>query len=88
MRNPSFPSQDPERVAASCFPSAASSKHVQLDPTVPDTEDPELLRQLQFVSPKQGVFRPVGQGDAAGAGGGGSGAASGRRRSKDNCSVM
>ena len=67
--------------------SASSSKHVQLDPTVPDTEDPELLRQLQFVSPKQGVFRPVGQGDAAGAGGG-SGAASGRRRSKDNCSVM
>ena len=88
MRNP-FLSQDPERVAASCFPSAsssASSKHVQLDPTVPDTEDPELLRQLQFVSPKQGVFRPVGQCDAAGGAAGG--AASGRRRSKDNCSVM
>ena len=30
-----------------------------IDPDVPDTEDPELLRQLQFVSPKNGVFRPV-----------------------------
>ena len=30
-----------------------------LDPDVPDTEDPELLRQLQFVSPKNGVFRPI-----------------------------
>ena len=30
-----------------------------LDPDVPDTEDPNLLSQLQFVSPKDGVFRPV-----------------------------
>jgi len=26
---------------------------------IPDTEDPELLSQLKFVSPKSGVFRPV-----------------------------
>ena len=72
--------QEPETTVASCFPS--SSKHVA-DPTVPDTEDPELLRQLQFVSPKQGVFRPMQCGSAAAAASG-----AGRRRSKDNCSVM
>merc|ERR1712029_586292 len=27
-----------------------------------DTDDPELLSQLKFVSPKSGVFRPVGSG--------------------------
>ena len=30
-----------------------------LDPDLPDTEDPNLLSNLQFVSPKAGVFRPV-----------------------------
>jgi hypothetical protein len=49
-----------------------------LDPDVPDTEDPELLRQLQFVSPKNGVFRPVV-----------SGAASARNgKKKPNCRMM
>lgn len=38
--------------------SSSCSKDL-LDPSVPDTEDPELLRQLQFVSPKAGVFRPI-----------------------------
>ena len=71
---------------ASCFPSSSSSSKHVVDPTVPDTEDPELLRQLQFVSPKQGVFRPVGQpgGEAKAAA-----AAGGRRKSRgDNCVVM
>ena len=30
-----------------------------LDAGVADTEDPDLLSQLQFVSPKAGVFRPI-----------------------------
>ena len=32
---------------------------VMLDPDLPNIEDPNLLDQLQFVSPKAGVFRPV-----------------------------
>ena len=32
---------------------------VILDPDLPNIEDPNLLNQLQFVSPKAGVFRPV-----------------------------
>jgi hypothetical protein len=39
---------------------------------IPDTEDPELLKKLSFVSPKSGVFRPVPD----------------LRRSKPSCSVM
>lgn len=49
-----------------------------LDPDVPDTEDPELLRQLQFVSPKNGVFRPIK--DLSGSGKSG--------RKKQNCRMM
>ena len=30
-----------------------------LDPDLPNTEDPNILSQLQFISPKAGVFRPV-----------------------------
>jgi hypothetical protein len=39
---------------------------------IPDTEDPELIKRLSFVSPKSGVFRPVAEG----------------RRHKQGCSVM
>lgn len=45
------------------------------DLDIPDTEDPELLRKLEFVSPKAGVYRPVGARAAAGA-------------KKDKCSLM
>ena len=45
------------------------------DLDIPDTEDPELLRNLEFVSPKAGVYRPVGARAAAGA-------------KKDKCSLM
>ena len=55
-----------------------------LDPDVPDTEDPELLRQLAFVSPKQGVFRPVNS--SATTGSSTSGKQGGKK--KQNCSVM
>ena len=37
----------------------SSHDHHVMDPNVPNTEDPELLNKLQFVSPKTGVFRPV-----------------------------
>ncbi len=60
-------------------PPPTASKHI-MDPSVPDTEDPELLSQLQFVSPKQGVFRPVGP--AASNAGGGAG-----KKNKQNCVV-
>ena len=49
-----------------------------LDPDVPDTEDPELLRQLQFVSPKNGVFRPIKDVSVGGKNG----------RKKQNCRMM
>ena len=49
-----------------------------LDPSVPDTEDPKLLSQLQFVSPKSGVFRPVNPGAASKSNG----------KKKQNCSIM
>ena len=39
---------------------------------IPDTEDPELLKKLSFVSPKSGVFRPVAEG----------------KRHRQGCSVM
>jgi hypothetical protein len=42
------------------------------DKGVPDTEDPELLKKLSFVSPKSGVFRPVAEG----------------KRQKQSCSLM
>ena len=32
---------------------------VMLDTPIPNIDDPNLLNQLQFVSPKTGVFRPV-----------------------------
>jgi len=45
------------------------------DLDIPDTEDPELLANLDFVSPKAGVYRPVnGPG--------------GRSAKKDKCSLM
>ena len=67
---------------ASTASSSASSSNNRsnlpkiLDPDVPDTEDPELLSKLQFVSPKSGVFRPVAQ----------NGNQSGKK--KQNCRVM
>ena len=42
------------------------------DKGVPDTEDPELIKKLSFVSPKSGVFRPVAEG----------------RRHKQSCAIM
>eukprot|EP00094_Tigriopus_californicus_P008714 TCALIF_08399-PA protein Name:"Similar to RHO1 GTP-binding protein RHO1 (Ashbya gossypii (strain ATCC 10895 / CBS 109.51 / FGSC 9923 / NRRL Y-1056))" AED:0.04 eAED:0.04 QI:0/0.66/0.5/1/0.33/0.5/4/504/500 len=65
------------------------------DPTVPDTEDPELLRNLHYVSPKAGVYRPVNpnmngigllSGSAGSAGHNSSGI--GTSKGKKNCSVM
>jgi hypothetical protein len=41
---------------------------------IPDTEDPELLKNLDFVSPKAGVYRPVNPGKGG--------------LKKDKCSVM
>lgn len=38
---------------------SSTSYHGPRDLDVPDTEDPELLRNLDFVSPKAGVYRPV-----------------------------
>lgn len=38
---------------------SSSSVLLDLDENVPNTEDPELLNQLSFVSPKAGVYRPV-----------------------------
>jgi hypothetical protein len=32
---------------------------LELEENVPNTEDPELLNKLSFVSPKAGVYRPV-----------------------------
>ena len=61
-----------------------------LDPSVPDTEDPKLLSQLQFVSPKTGVFRPVNSAssNAAAAGLSSSIGKAGGGKKKQNCSVM
>jgi len=43
------------------------------DLDIPDTEDPELLKNLDFTSPKAGVYRPVNAGKSS---------------KKDKCSVM
>jgi len=43
------------------------------DLDIPDTEDPELLKNLDFTSPKAGVYRPVN---------------AGKNSKKDKCSVM
>ena len=64
-----------------------------LDPSVPDTEDPELLGRLQFVSPKAGVFRPVGKNSGAGSGSNSSPLGLGkssslRLKDKEKCVVM
>eukprot|EP00095_Tigriopus_kingsejongensis_P011767 snap_masked-scaffold119_size336447-processed-gene-0.0 protein:Tk11767 transcript:snap_masked-scaffold119_size336447-processed-gene-0.0-mRNA-1 annotation:"rho-related gtp-binding protein" len=54
------------------------------DPSVPDTEDPELLRNLQYVSPKAGVYRPINSnGTAAGHNSSGNGG-----KGKKNCTIM
>ena len=48
------------------------------DLDIPDTEDPQLLRNLEFVSPKAGVYRPVSTRAGARA----------AAVKKDKCSVM
>lgn len=53
-----------------------------MDPNVPDTENPELLNHLQFVSPKAGVFRPVNQGSPQKSNKGGG------KGGKHSCSLM
>ena len=45
------------------------------DSNQPDTEDPQLLSNLDFISPKAGVYRPVNS-------------AAGRSTKKDKCSLM
>ena len=46
------------------------------DLDIPDTEDPEVLRNLEFISPKAGVYRPIHSSSARAA------------AKKDKCSVM
>jgi len=46
------------------------------DMEVPDTEDPDVLRNLEFVSPKAGVYRPIHNSRSSAA------------VKKDKCSVM
>ena len=57
--------------------SNSSSVLLDLDENVPDTEDPELLNQLSFVSPKAGVYRPVNNPIP-----------SGKIKDKDKCILM
>ena len=64
---------------ASSTASAASSadlsafKLTRPPKCMPDTENPELLKNLNFVSPKTGVYRPMPEGS---------------RRYKQSCNVM
>ena len=56
---------------------------LDLDPErehVPDTEDPDLLNQLSFVSPKAGVYRPVNPSSNV--------VSSGKSKDKDKCILM
>ena len=46
------------------------------DTSLPDTEDPSVLRNLEFISPKAGVYRPVHSNNARAA------------AKKDKCSLM
>lgn len=46
------------------------------DLDIPDTEDPEVLRNLEFISPKAGVYRPIHSSSSRAA------------AKKDKCSVM
>ena len=48
--------------------------------SVPDTEDPDLLNQLSFVSPKAGVYRPVNPPNNL--------ACNGKMKDKDKCILM
>ncbi len=59
--------------------STGSSSKASTDDTIPDTEDPELLNQLKFVSPKSGVFRPVETGK---------GASRRQKANSQNCNIM
>ena len=47
------------------------------DPSQPVTDNPELLHNLEFISPKAGVYRPVNSSSAAA-----------RSSKKDKCSLM
>jgi len=53
---------------------------LDLEENVPNTEDPELLNQLSFVSPKAGVYRPVNNANAS--------VNSGKIKDKDKCMLM
>ena len=53
---------------------------LDLEENVPNTEDPELLNQLSFVSPKAGVYRPVNNANAS--------VNSGKIKDKDKCILM
>jgi hypothetical protein len=50
----------------------AAARRTLPDKGVPDTEDPELIKKLSFISPKSGVYRPVAEG----------------RRYKQGCHIM
>lgn len=83
----------------SSYGSASNGNHLRRpmamikDPTVPDTEDPELLRNLHYVSPKAGVYRPVNPNgmsllSATTGSAGHNISANGTSKGKKNCSVM
>ena len=60
----------------------SSSVMLELDEeNVPNTEDPELLNHLNFVSPKAGVYRPVSTGSS-----GNNSKCS--NKDKEKCSIM
>ena len=54
---------------------------LDLEENVPNTEDPELLNQLSFVSPKAGVYRPVNNNAN-------SSVNAGKIKDKDKCILM
>ena len=51
--------QDPSQLNHDTNVSNKWLNDVMLDTQIPNIDDPNLLNQLQFVSPKTGVFRPV-----------------------------
>ena len=51
--------QDPSQLIHDTNVSNKWLNDVMLDSQIPNIDDPNLLNQLQFVSPKTGVFRPV-----------------------------
>lgn len=54
----------------------SSSVMLEMEENVPNTEDPELLNHLNFVSPKVGVYRPVNL------------PSGGKLKDKDKCVLM